>query len=61
MEPTQKYYGTTKAARRMNAQDREMDLLALIRDHLAYHPLEDPAVQVDALRLLCRLDRRNLK
>lgn len=51
-------YGTTKAARIMEAEDREKDVLRLLAEHLRAHPME-PTLQVEALLVLRKLDRRS--
>ncbi len=52
-------YGTTKASRAMEAQDREKDLLRALIGHLADNPLADPTEQFDTIRMLVNMDRRS--
>jgi len=52
-------YGTTKASRAMEAQDREKDLLRALIGHLADNPLADPTEQFDTIRVLVNMDRRS--
>ena len=52
-------YGNTRAARAMEQEDRERDLLKLVISHLAENPMEDPFLQADSLMALRKLDRRD--
>jgi len=52
-------YGTTKASRAMESQDREKDLLRSLIGHLADNPLADPTEQFDTIRMLVSMDRRS--
>jgi len=52
-------YGNTRAARAMDDQDREKDLMRILMVYLSENPIQDPFLQADTLMMLKNLERRS--